>query len=245
MGIFDPIWKTEDERKEQKAAAFVKHIRSTEKLNEIFLSAPRNRVKIAALARLQRITNGQYQTDERSKMRALLSAAPLPRISGDSAFDWYVGQLLTGLSAERLTEVVLKAENSSVRKSALSKISDEEHLIQIGNHPSLQEGLREEVVRKLYCWGGRTLQGIADDASLSRELRSAADQMLKRQKEQAERMERQRQAVAEKRAACAQAGHKWKFIELKYTSSGREAYYQCETCGERWMNFIEGSTDSV
>ena len=68
MGIFNPLWKTKDESRQYKAAASVRRVRSRKKLNEIVLSAPLGRVKVAALSRLRRITKGDYQPDEATRM---------------------------------------------------------------------------------------------------------------------------------------------------------------------------------
>ena len=52
MGIFDPVWKTKDYRKEGKAAAAVRKISDPAKLMEIALTAPLDTVRCEAVGRI-------------------------------------------------------------------------------------------------------------------------------------------------------------------------------------------------
>lgn len=252
MGIFDPIWKTDDEQKQEKAIRSVRHVLSRNKLNKIALSAPLREVKRAALRRLQLITHGEYRTDAASAMDLLLTVDIDQIWPPHSPFDWYVEQLLRDLSAEQLSELVQKAANPCIRMEALikfSSLSDEESLIRLGSAPGLTADLRREALAQITWKNGRQYKDIALDASIPQELRSAAQLIVEEWEEIKRIQERQRQKIEEKRQACKKAGHKWKFVKLTYKMSGmtagREALYRCENCGEEWRNFIEGNTDSV
>ena len=249
MGLFKPIWKTEDKSKLKKAADSVRRIRSRDKLNEIALSAPLGGVKIAALGRLRRITNGSYQPDEATRMKQLLSIDVEWLYGHQSDLVWYVQQLEKGLPDDKKVELVQKASNSFVRENALEWISDPECLIRLGGMPELPDKLLEGVALQVDIKTGRTMEEIFEDEALPQPLRSAAGRKLAAAAEQREREDRRRRELAEKREACKKAGHKWKFIKLTYKTSGmsagREVLYRCENCGEEWRNFIEGNTDSV
>ncbi len=52
MGIFDPVWKTKNFRKEEKAAAAVRKISDPAKLMEIALTAPLDTVRCEAVGRI-------------------------------------------------------------------------------------------------------------------------------------------------------------------------------------------------
>ena len=252
MGIFDPIWKTDDKQKQKKAIRSVRHVLSRNKLNKIALSAPLIEVKLAALRRLRLITHGEYRTDAASAMDLLLTVDINQMWSSSSPFGWYVEQLLRDLSAEQLSELVQKAATNYIRKKALikfSSLSDEESLIRLGSAPGLTADLRREALDRIWLKNGRKYEDIALDASIPQELRSAAQLIVEEMEEKKRIQERQRQKIEEKRQACKKAGHKWKFVKLTYKMSGmtagRETLYRCENCGEEWRNFFEGNTDSV
>lgn len=251
MGIFDPIWKTEDERKLKKALDSVHHIRNRNKLNEIVLSAPLGRVKVAALARLHRITNGDYRPDEATRMKMLLSVDIKWPYQRDNELYWYVDQLENGLSDERLMELVQKASGPLVRERALRWISDPACFIQLGNMPDLSEELMEDVAERVRFRSKRTMAEVSEDEALPQALRSAAQRLVAKGKERAKREEDYRK---EKRQICEKNGHKWKLIKSKeftYKESesgmtwGRDVLYRCENCGKESWDFIEGHTDSV
>ncbi len=232
-------WKTDDKSKKQQAMKCVGKMRNKKLLADVILTAPLWHTRMCAIHTLRTVSKGRLGLDEAEAMRSLMG---LDIGFGDmydadmKAYMWYEDELLNCLPDQhRRVQAALKAASGSVRNRALSRITDEECLMEIIRSPEAEESIREKAVSKI---GGNEslLREVAENGALPEKVRAAAENCLALLEKLA-RHEAERQALKEKQAKCAITGHRMQLVDyIPRGNGGRDALYRCELCGaeEKW-----------
>ena len=267
MGLFEPIWKTKDESKKNKAILSLQKINDITKLNRIVLSAPLSSVRTAAVRRISDVAGKELPFDANESLRTLL----LLDVDDIRELDWYRGKLFSCLTDENdFLKIVLEAKNPYFRSSAINHNEKAAHLKKILEVPEVPLDLKIDAVKRIQDID--ILDKMAADEALPIKLRTAAVKRVKNQellseivwskdhsdirvaatmnitdKEELERIRDEADDSRIRRCACESLGHKWDFVEyVSHGRGGKDALYICETCGEGKLEPYEwSSVDSV
>ena len=183
MGIFEAVWMTKDEKKRGKAVKRIEKIKDVDKLNRIVLSAPLATVRGGAIRQLRSVTGGTVPFGEEESEKTLLKLNVdyvqgyyVPELS------WYEDMLFKKvLEEKRLLNIALRAENRSVRRSAVYRLKSTECLEKIAESPDAPEEIRtlaiEQCKSRIVC--GKMAVGKAVPVSAP-EAEARFEEMLKK-----------------------------------------------------------------
>ncbi|MBQ9325185.1 MAG: hypothetical protein IJ246_05385 [Clostridia bacterium] len=268
MGIFGPVWKTKNERKEDKAVASLQKITDSGKLNRIVLSAPLPAVRRAAVRRLKVVTGGELPFDAKESLNILLR---LEDRDYSRELDWYRGALYERLSGDDdFAKAVLKAKDPIVRSGAIYRMQDAKRLAILAERQELPLDLKTKAVEQIR--DEDALEKLAVNDAFPASLRAAAVKRIKNQsllsgivwsksdrdlrlaalmnlagRDELERVRDESDDSELRQSACGRLGHDMKLVEyVPHGRDGKDALYQCEICGKEKLEPYEWSTaDSV
>lgn len=154
MGLFDPIWKTNDYSKTTKAEAAVRKITDPKKLYEISTTAPMISVRAAAV---ENIHDDQMLFDIAMQNEFFVAEAAFKKIENPSILkelalrgsdDIRYGELLPLIkNNEALIEIASNASSKCARETAVEEIEDPDAVL---NFAFSQDLVMRHVARKAF-----------------------------------------------------------------------------------------------
>lgn len=243
MGIFEPIWKTNEWKKKDKAVSAVFRMHNANKLNKVILTAPLLEVRCAAVGQLKGVSQKLLRLDKKTCLSTLLSINPDEIRKAD--YNWYIYELLKKLSDDEKYEVSKNATSCYVSHLAVECFGfNSDYLLRIINDEVVSIATKKCAIERIS--DEKILNDIAVNDRIIKEIRHIASQKLETIKE-SDRIHKELEQLKAKREACGRGGHKKKLIKyIPHGNGGKDAVYVCEKCGEEIIEPYEwSSADSI
>ena len=243
MGLFEPIWKTNEWKKKEKAISAVFRMHSANIINRVILTAPLLEVRCAAVGQLKSVSKDSLKLDKDICLSTLLSINPNDIRHADC--DWYIDKLLKRLSDDEKYEISKNATSYYVSHLAVECFGfHSDYLLRIINDEVVSIATKKCAIERIS--DEKILNDIAVNDRIIKEIRHIASQKLETIKE-SDRIHKELEQLKAKREACGRGGHKKKLIKyIPHGNGGKDAVYVCEKCGEEIIEPYEwSSADSI